>query len=284
MKISIVTPSLNQGRFLREALESVRLQAYPCVEHLVMDGGSQDETLPVLRCLADSAEWTHLHWISRPDGGQSDALNHGFEEASGDIVGWLNSDDRYRADCFRHVVDAFAANPDLDVLYGDFAMMNEAGVPLKVRREIDFNPFILLYHRVSYIPTPATFFRRRVFDDGHRLQPGLHYAMDYEFFLRLADAGYRIGHIPQLLADFRLHPASKSCSKEVAQAEEKRKIMWSFSPIGAWAAPPFLRKAAFAGMEWTASMMRYSEKMRRGYYFAGKTAKGGLRSTLPPIA
>jgi glycosyltransferase involved in cell wall biosynthesis len=284
MKISIVTPSLNQGRYLYEALESVRAQGYPRVEHLVMDGDSNDETIHLLQSLDGRKEWQYLSWRSQPDGGQSEALNRGFAEVTGEIVGWLNSDDRYRAGCFDRVVKAFAENPDVDVFYGDFTVMDQNGVTLQVRREIDFNRFILLYHRVSYIPTPATFFRRRVFDDGNRLRPDLHYAMDYEFFLRLADAGYTIRHIPELLADFRMHPESKSCSRELVQAREKRQIMWSVSPITRRIGSPLRRRAAFAAMQWTAASMRYIQKLLRGYYFRGPVQRGGVRATVPPTA
>jgi glycosyltransferase involved in cell wall biosynthesis len=267
-RISIVTPSLNQGRFLQEALESVRLQQYPQVDHLVFDGGSTDGTLPLLQSLGNRGEWSHVRWISGPDGGQSDALNRGFAEAQGDIVGWLNSDDRYRPGCFDHVVKAFAENPEVDVFYGDFTVINEDGDVRRISREIGFNRFVLLYHRVLYIPTPSTFFRRRVFADGNLLRPDLHYAMDYEFFLRLANAGYRIQHLPGVIADFRLHPESKSCRMKRVQLEEKRQIMGSASPLAARISSPRLRDMAFRGLQTTAGLLRWSEKMLRGYYFA----------------
>lgn len=284
MKISIVTPSLNQGRYLYEALESVRAQGHVRVEHLVMDGGSTDGTIQLLQSLDGREEWEYLNWRSQSDGGQSEALNRGFSEVTGEIVGWLNSDDRYRAGCFDHILKAFAENPDVDVFYGDFTVMDEEGVTLQVRREIAFNRFILLYHRVSYIPTPATFFRRRVFDDGNRLRPDLHYAMDYEFFLRLADVGYTIRHIPHVLADFRMHPESKSCSRELVQAREKRQIMSSASPITRRIQSPLLRRAAFFGMQSAAASMRYLEKLLRGYYFRGPVQRGGVREVVPPTA
>jgi hypothetical protein len=123
-----------------------------------------------------------------------------------------------------------------------------------------------------------------VFDDGNRLQPNLHYAMDYEFFLRLADAGYKIRHIPYVLADFRMHPESKSCSRELVQAREKREIMRSLSSIGRRVGSPLLRHAAFMGLQWTASVMRYSEKMLRGYYFRGTVQEGGAGRGVPPTA
>jgi glycosyltransferase involved in cell wall biosynthesis len=265
--ISIVTPSLNQGKFLREALESVSTQNYTQIEHLVLDGGSTDQTLPVLRSFNDDKAWDHLRWTSAPDNGQSDALNRGFAQARGDIIGWLNSDDRYRRGCFEHIVKTFDEHPEVDILYGDFTVMNESGKLLELRREIAFNRFILFYHRVLYIPTPATFFRRRVFEDGNRLRTDLHYAMDYEFFLRLARAGYRIRHTPRLLADFRLHPASKSCSDAGRQADEKREILYSMSTFGARLHSARLRRFTLLALQFVAGVMRWSEKLARGYYF-----------------
>jgi len=267
-KISIVTPSLNQGRFLGEALESVRLQGHADVEHLILDGGSTDETIPILQTLDGQSDWSHVHWESGPDGGQSDALNRGFAQAKGDIIGWLNSDDRYRPGCFDHVVKAFAENLGVDIFYGDYTLMDASGKVRNVRREIEFNRFILLYHRVLYIPTPSTFFRRRVFEEGNWLKQDLHYAMDYEFFLRLAEAGYRIRHIPHVIADFRLHPESKSCTMELIQSQEKQRIMWSVSPITRRLNSPPLRRFVFFALQTTAALMRWSEKMLRGYYFA----------------
>jgi hypothetical protein len=136
-----------------------------------------------------------------------------------------------------------------------------------LRREIGFNRFILLYHHVLYIPTASTFFRRRVFEDGNRLKPELHYAMDYEFFLRLAKANYVIRHLPELIADFRVHPASKSCSMAQRQSQEKQHIMMSFSPVAERLRSRHLRSIVLAGLQAMASVMRWSEKWIRGYYY-----------------
>jgi glycosyltransferase involved in cell wall biosynthesis len=266
-RISIVTPSLNQGRFLGEAMESVRMQQHPEVEHLILDGGSTDETTTLLQSLDGHEDWAHVHWSSAPDGGQSDALNRGFAQAKGDIIGWLNSDDRYLPGCFDRIAKAFADYPNVDIFYGDYAVINTDGVVKNIRREIEFNRFILLYNHVLYIPTPSTFFRRRVFEDGNWLKPDLHYAMDYEFFLRLAQDGYRMQHIPHVIADFRLHSESKSCSMALVQSEEKRRIMWSFSPLSKRLNSPRLRRIAFFSLQTIAGIMRWSEKMLKGYYF-----------------
>jgi glycosyltransferase involved in cell wall biosynthesis len=266
MRISIVTPSLNQGRYLGEALESVRLQAYPEVEHLVLDGNSTDDTVSLLKSLKGKREWEHVCWRSELDAGQSDALNRGFKLASGDIIGWLNSDDRYRRGCFDHVIKAFAENPAVDVFYGDYTLIDGDGKVLEVRREIEFSRFILLHHRVLYIATTTTFFRRRIFEEGNWLRPDLHYAMDYEFFLRLAAAGYRIRRIPQALADFRVHSESKSSRMKKVQLTEKQNIMRSFSSLTRRCSLPSLRSILFLGLQIAAGLMRWSEKMFRGHY------------------
>ena len=264
---SIVTPSLNQGRFLPEALESVRLQKHGSVEHLVVDGGSTDNTLHILQHLRAERAWSHLHWQSRSDSGQSNALNRGFLQTTGEFVGWLNTDDRYRPGCFAHVERAFRNHPDVDIFYGDYAVIDERGQVVRFRREIEFSRFILTWHRVLYIPSTATFFRRRIFNDGYLVREELHFAMDYEYFLRLSAAGYVIRRIPHLLADFRVHPESKSSRLRELQHEERRQILYSFSPLAAGWSGTRRGRAMLAGLETAAAVLRYSEKLLRGAYF-----------------
>lgn len=236
------------------------------LEHLVIDGGSQDESLDILRRHAASNS-TQLHWVSEMDRGQSQALNKGFLKAKGDIVGWLNSDDRYLPGCFAAVTRAFAAHPEADVIYGDYNWIDERGRLFRIRREIEFSHFVLLYHRVLYIPTTATFFRRRIFEEGNLLNENLHFAMDYEFFLRLASRGYGFRHIPVVLADFRFHKASKSCSMPGKQLQEQENVMRRYSPILRTQSSHLSRRIASAVLRSTAAALRYSEKMIRGYYF-----------------
>jgi glycosyltransferase involved in cell wall biosynthesis len=264
--ISIVTPSFNQAGFIREALGSVRLQTYGNYEHLVIDGMSTDGTVATLQALAAN-DSHNLKWVSEPDGGQSEALNKGFALAKGEIIGWLNSDDRYRAGCFEYVVQAFADNPDVDILYGDYLLVDESGKVLQVRREIEFNAFVLLYHRVLYIPTTATFFRRRVFRENNWLDEKLHYAMDLEFFIRLAARGYRFKHIPQIIADFRIHPASKSCSAPARHRMEHQKVVFASAPTLRRLKSPVLRRSMLSFLRSLAAVERYSEKLLKGYYW-----------------
>jgi glycosyltransferase involved in cell wall biosynthesis len=264
---SIVTPSFNQGPYIGEALLSVKNQKCDNLEHLVIDGGSTDATTAILRHYSDGERWKHLLWISEPDSGQSDALNKGFARASGDIVGWLNSDDRYRPGCFERVADVFQRHPEVDVVYGDYTWIDETGRVSRIRREIEFSHFILLYHRVLYIPTTATFFRRRIFEEENWLDERLHYALDFEFFVRLAARGYRFQHVPAVLADFRLQRLSKTCVTPHKQLKEKDEIMHLYSPVLRRLRGPVSRLVTITLLRSSAAALRYSEKLMRGYYF-----------------
>jgi glycosyltransferase involved in cell wall biosynthesis len=266
-KISIVTPSYNQQAFIKAALESVKNQKYPLVEHLVYDGGSADGTVEILQALSGKPGWEHLHWVSESDKGQSDALNKGFRMATGELVGWLNSDDRYRPGCFNAVISAADKYPEIDVFYGDYTWIDQSDKRLQIRREIEFNPFVLAYHRVLYIPTTSTFFRRRIFDDGNWIDTRYHYAMDYEFFMRLMKKGYQFQHIPHLLADFRWHSASKSKSQSVKHLQEHDSIARTYSPILRKLPPGLSLSILERGTRLLAAGVRYSEKFLRGYYF-----------------
>ncbi len=236
-------------------------------EHLVIDGMSTDDTVALLQNLTTNNVLTNLTWISEPDSGQSEALNKGFRRAKGEIIGWLNSDDRYRAGCFEQVVRAFADNPNADILYGDYMVIDEAGKTLQVKREIEFSEFILLYHKVLYIPTTATFYRRRIFEEGNWLDENLQYAMDFEFFVRLASRGYRFKHVPEILADFRLHPESKTCSAPDGQRMEQQQVVLECAPILRHLKAPALKRSALTLLRAMAGATRYSEKLFRGYYW-----------------
>jgi len=272
--ISIVTPSFNQAQFIAEAIGSVRLQSYRNSEHLIVDGMSTDGTIAIIRSLTSGDEHTAITWISEQDSGQSEALNKGFRRVRGEIIGWLNSDDRYLADCFEHVIKAFDDNPDVDIIYGDYRLVDESGNFLRVRREIDFNAFVLLYHHMLYIPTTATFFRRRIFDDGNLIDEKLQYAMDLDFFLRLAERGYRFKHIPQILADFRLQRGSKTCSFPEKQRLEHEQIVIATAPMCRRFESPHIRKILLALLRSIAGFRRYSEKLLRGYYWGSSHAVG----------
>lgn len=266
-RISIVTPSFNQGAFIEEALLSVKEQNYPYVEHIVVDGASTDGTVEILQRYSGRPGWEHLHWASEPDHGQSDALNKGFRMATGSIIGWLNSDDRYRPSCFATIAQEFSEHKEADVVYGDYTWIDEKGSVIRIRREIEFNRFILCYHRVLYIPTPSSFFRPRVFEEGNWIDTRLHYSMDYEFFLRLASKAYHFHHVSSLLADFRWHGQSKSAAHSREQVAENSAITMMYSPLLQKVQGTLLQGTTLAVLRGAAAGLRYSKKLLRGYYF-----------------
>jgi glycosyltransferase involved in cell wall biosynthesis len=266
LSISIVTPSLNQASFISDALDSVVIQNYPNCEHLVIDGMSTDGTLELLRNFRTSSPG--ITWVSEPDSGQSQALNKGFRQATGDIIGWLNADDRYRMGCFTRVAKMFEEDPELDILYGDYRVVDEFGGLVRIKPEIAFSTFVLFYHRVLYIPTTTTFFRRRVFDEGNWINEELQYVMDLEFFIRLAVRGYRFKHIPELLADFRLQPASKTCREPDKQRCEHRRVIFATVPLLRRLKSERLKRAALLFCRPIAGLRRYGEKAIRGSYWA----------------
>jgi glycosyltransferase involved in cell wall biosynthesis len=258
-KISIITPSYNQGDYIESAIQSVLAQNYPNLEHIVLDNCSTDQTLDVLK------QYDHLTWRSAPDQGQSDALNQGFQMATGEIIGWLNADDKYLPDCFQKVVERFTHASESDIVYGDYRWINQAGEVFQNRREIDFDLFILKYLHVLYIPTTSTFFRRKVFDQSNFLDPSLRYAMDYEFFLRLAQNRYQFSHIPAYLADFRWHSENKSTIASKQQIAEQEAALLRHDDF-LQQIPKALRTFVRVVLKWMARSKRLLLKGTQGYY------------------
>ncbi|MFY8148269.1 MAG: glycosyltransferase family 2 protein [Prochlorococcaceae cyanobacterium] len=213
IRISVVTPSYNQGGFLGRTLTSVTQQSHPAHEHLVFDGGSTDETLKVLKTAGDG-----VRWVSRPDGGQADAVNQGLQAASGDVIAWINSDDLYYPDAFAKVAAAFAADPELDVLYGAADHIDVEDQPFEAYPTTFWDPELLRH--TCFICQPALFFRRRVIEKVGLLDPGLRYCMDYNYWLRLADAGCRFSYLPERLAGSRLYADNKTLSDRPAVHRE----------------------------------------------------------------
>ncbi len=202
MRVSIITPVLNGGRFIEETLASVRRQDHPEIEHIVVDGASTDRTLEILQGAAG------VRWTSQPDSGMYDAINRGLDSATGDLIGCLNSDDVYATGgVVSFVVRLLAGHPEIDVAYGDYRFMDAEGRLMEVRRAPEFDSRALLLQ--NFIPSHSTFIRRRVLDDGSlRLDPSLRFAGDWDWVLRLASAGRTFHHIPRILSYFRRHPGS----------------------------------------------------------------------------
>jgi glycosyltransferase involved in cell wall biosynthesis len=204
LNFSIITPAYHQAQYIEATIQSVLAQNYPRLDYLVVDGGSTDGTLDILRRYEN-----RLRWLSEPDRGQADAINKGFKQTTGDIVAWLNSDDLYLPGVLTQVAEFFYQHPEIDIVYGDYHLIDPTGRLLLTRREIPFDYNILLYG-LNYIGQPTVFFRRHVFDRAGYLDENLYYGLDWEYWLRLATCGCKFAHIPHFLAATRWQPQAKT--------------------------------------------------------------------------
>jgi len=198
MDFTIITPSLNYGRFLGDCLRSVADQKGVELEHLVIDGGSTDDSAEV------AARFPHAMFHSGPDQGMSDAINKGFERARGNWVMWLNADDRLKPGALRNVLDCLNGS-SADLVYGDWDLIDTNGTLIRHVKAPKWSRFVHVHHH-CYIGSTAAFYRKStVIDAGHRLSTEFRYVMDGEFYIRLSDAGFRFQKIPVTVADFRMH-------------------------------------------------------------------------------
>lgn len=207
-KISIITPSYNQAHFLEETILSVLDQHYPNLEYIIIDGGSTDNSKEVI----EKYEGHLAYWVSEKDQGQTDAIIKGMKRATGDILGWLNSDDTYLPGCLKTVGEAFLEEADTDVIYGDYVITNIDGKRLLGKREIKFDYDIFLYG-VNFIGQPSAFFTRAIYEKIGGLNVTLNYYMDFEFFLRVGKNGGNFRHLKRYLATYRFHSESKTITE-----------------------------------------------------------------------
>jgi glycosyltransferase involved in cell wall biosynthesis len=204
-KVSIVTPSFNQGNFIEETIRSVLLQDYPNVEYIIIDGGSTDNTIEIVKKYEPFLNF----WVSEPDGGQADAINKGFKKATGYYLGWLNSDDILYPNAIKQVVKAFRLNPEAELIYGDIEQglsLSRSVTQLK-GEEINFSE-MLSTMRVP-IPQQGSLWKRSVVERVGGLDPRWQVVLDREFYTRVAEK-CNIFYIHELLGFFRNHEKSKS--------------------------------------------------------------------------
>jgi glycosyltransferase involved in cell wall biosynthesis len=208
MKVSIVTPSYNQGQCIERTLQSVASQAGAEIEHVVFDGGSTDNTVEILKRFSPP-----VRWVSKKDKGQSDAVNKGVRATDGEIIGWLNSDDIYYPGTIARVVAFFETNPEIDVVYGMADHID--------REDHAFEPYptepwdLERLKETCFICQPALFFRRRIVQKHGLLDESLNYCMDYEYWLRLGKAGARFAYLEERLAGSRLYAENKTLGERV---------------------------------------------------------------------
>jgi glycosyltransferase involved in cell wall biosynthesis len=205
---SVVTPSYNQGRYLRTTIESVLSQKIPDLQYLVVDGGSSDESVAILREYKD-----RLTFVSEPDEGTADAVNKGLRLCQGEIIGWLNSDDIYYPGALRRVIDLFALHPDIDIIYGRAHHVDESGTIIEEYPTEEWS-FDRLIDR-CIISQPAAFFRRQVLEKFGLLDKAHKYCVDYELWIRLARKGAKFLYVPEFFAATRLHDQAKTVASRL---------------------------------------------------------------------
>lgn len=222
-RVSIVTPSCNQAAFLEETLRSVLGQDYPNLEYIVVDGGSTDASVEIVRRYADRLAW----WVSEPDGGQAAALNKGFARATGEILGWLNSDDTLLPGAVAAVVEALELDPGALLAYGDNVLVDESSRPVGLLPAREFDLATMLRTAQNHVVQPGSLFRRRALELAGPLDEAGYYYFDFEFVLRLGLHGTAV-RVPRELATYRLHPGSKSMSEPVRKAIDHLRAFEAF--------------------------------------------------------
>jgi len=237
--VSIVTPSYNQAQFLELTIRSVLEQDYPNIEYIIVDGGSTDGSLEIIRQYADRLAW----WVSEKDRGQTDAINKGFAHANGQTLAWLNSDDTYEPPAVAEAVEFLQANPEVGLVYGDTNFIDREGHVIG-RFPAAQTSYKRLRRGYVHIPQQASFWRADLWKKVGPLDPSFYFAMDYDLWVRLAAlAPMRYTH--RLWANFRLHSQGKTVAADERCWPEMLKI--HYRDGGSWfsiiQAKYYLRKA-----------------------------------------
>jgi glycosyltransferase involved in cell wall biosynthesis len=227
-KISVITPSLNQGCYLRQCIESILSQDYSNIELIIIDGGSIDESLSVI----NEFEEKITYWVSEPDHGQSDAINKGFQRASGELVAWLNADDYYLPGAFQQVAEVYRQNQLAPFFFGDGLRVDETGTIISHF----FPPGTLAFNRqalvmgLNYILQPSTFINSRSLEQAGNLDTNLRYGMDSDLWMRLSNIGNPCT-IPAALSASREYATTKTASGSFQRIEELRRISMKYSGL-----------------------------------------------------
>ncbi|HXK52461.1 glycosyltransferase [Candidatus Nomurabacteria bacterium] len=224
-KISIITPSYNQGRFIKETIESVLSQNYPNLEYIVVDGASTDSTLDILRGYGE-----RILWVSEKDNGQTEAINKGIAKSTGDIVAYLNSDDLLLPGSLFLVAQIFLDNPKIMWLSGDGWIINANGKKIQLEIKLFKNmlrlfPVMTVLAIANYIIQPSTFWRRTLHDDIGFFNEDLNYVMDFDFWMR-AIKKYPLKVVYKNLSSFRIHDSSKCGTAFEKVFREQQEIVY----------------------------------------------------------
>jgi glycosyltransferase involved in cell wall biosynthesis len=216
--VSIVTPSYNQAEFLEDTILSVKGQNYSAIEYLIVDGGSTDGSVDIIKKYRSDLAW----WVSEPDEGQASAINKGMSMANGEIVAWLNSDDFYLPGAVDQAVEAFQENPDVGMIFGNAVTIDSQGCPIKELVFPDWQLEDLLAFRI--ICQPAVFMLRTLYEQVGGLDPNYHFMLDHHLWIRIASK-MPIKHSTALWAAARHHPGAKNVSQATSFGRESLEIL-----------------------------------------------------------
>jgi glycosyltransferase involved in cell wall biosynthesis len=230
-KLSIVTPSYNAGRYLPLMIQSIKSQNVDCeIEHIIFDNCSTDDTGSILNAYMQSSGGVDVKCYVEPDRGQTDAINKGFRLASGDLVCWLNADESFEPFAVRRVLDFSRRMPDVDVFFGDIYFSDASGRKTEHRKSFGFSASMLLYYG-CYIPSCATFIRKRVLDQGEFLDETFRVTMDFEYYVRLLKKNYSFFNIPYPLATFSLRKDNISVVERGRRRSERYMVQSAYSSL-----------------------------------------------------
>jgi GT2 family glycosyltransferase len=216
--VSIITPSYNQAPYLEQTIQSVLKQDYPRLEYIVIDGGSTDGSLEIIKRYEDRL----AYWISEKDSGQAEAINKGFARAEGAILGWLNSDDYYMLNTISVAARCFQQNPEVVMIYGDMLAVDGQGETLNVLKYKQLSLEDLLCFQI--IGQPSVFFRRAALEKTGMLDTTFHFMLDHHLWIRLAQQG-RIMHVPQVWSAARYHPEAKNRARAAEFGREAFRVL-----------------------------------------------------------
>ncbi len=253
-RISIVTPSYNQGRFIEQTIRSVLMQEYANLEYIVMDGGSSDETGSIL----GKYDGLLSYWQSRADDGQADALRQGFQLSRGDILAWINADDYYEPHALQQIAGYFRAHPDVAFVSGDVNLVDEQGRFMRKIYALRPSHFFAANMGAHGWPQQGCFWRRSAYEAAGGINPAYHFCMDLDLFTRLVKSGHGRRLPGPAIANFRQHPASKTATQQEILHQEKARV------IGAYGHPFWSSKPAVVGALWWVYRKQAAARLRLG--------------------
>lgn len=272
--ITIVTPSYNQSRYLEQTIRSVLQQDYPALEYFVIDGGSTDSSVEIIR--RDESQLSG--WVSEKDRGQADAINKGFQRATGEFIAWLNSDDLYQPGAIRTAIETFQNHPEAGLVYGNVLSIDENGQPFNLQT---FKPYHLKdLMSFNIISQPAVFMHRSVLEQAGFLDLDYHLLLDHHLWLRMAALAPMV-YIPETLASARYHAEAKNLARTADFGREAFRIVDWMRTTPALA-PIFegYRRRILAG----AHRLDAFYLLDGGYYKASLHAYGQAFRYNPPVA